>query len=33
MISITKIQKFVTIFQNTEMIDTFVKTLNNRIID
>ena len=29
----TKIQYFVIIFQNIEMIDTFVKTLNDLIID
>ena len=28
-----EIQNFVTIFQNIEIIDTFVKTLNDRIID
>ena len=30
---ITGIHDFVIIFQNIEMIDTFVKTLNNRIIN
>ena len=33
MISITKIQNFVIIFQNIEMVDTFVKIVNNCIID
>ena len=33
MTSITKIQKFVIIFQNIEIIDTFVEILKNRIID
>ena len=33
MTSIIEIQIFVTILQNIEMIDTFVETLNDRIID
>ena len=33
MTSITKIQKFVVIFQNIEIIDTFIKTLNDRIVN
>ena len=31
--SIIEIQNFVVILQNIEMVDTFVKILNNRIID
>ena len=30
---ITKIQNFIIIFRNIEIIDTFIKLLNNRIID
>ena len=33
MTSIIEIQNFVAILQNIEMIDTFVRILNNRIID
>ena len=33
MTSIIEIQDFVIIFQNIELIDTFVKTLNKLIID
>ena len=33
MTSIIEIQDFVAISQNIEMIDTFVKTLNDRIIN
>ena len=32
-ISITETQDFAVIFENIEIIDTFVKILNNRIID
>ena len=33
MTSITKIQKFFIISQNIKIIDRFIKTLNNYIID